>query len=169
MLGDKASAREAAIAAGVPVIPASAVLPPPEEADWDAIRARAGEIGYPLMLKASWGGGGRGMRPIAGPEELEAKVREGYKEAEQAFGRGEGYLEKMIERARHVEVQILGDHHGHLSPVGAGLLGPAAQPEGRGAGPGPLSLPGPARGALRTGAEDRAPRAATNAPARSSS
>ena len=114
MLGDKASAREAAIASGVPVIPASEVLPPPDEADWGAIRARAGEIGYPLMLKASWGGGGRGMRPISGPEELEAKVREGYKEAEQAFGRGEGYLEKMIERARHVEVQILGDHHGQI-------------------------------------------------------
>ena len=114
MLGDKASAREAAIAAGVPVIPASEVLPPPGQADWNAIRARAGEIGYPLMLKASWGGGGRGMRPIAGPDELEAKVREGQKEAEQAFGRGEGYLEKMIERARHVEVQILGDAHGGL-------------------------------------------------------
>jgi len=114
MLGDKASAREAAIAAGVPVIPASEVLAPPDAADWDAVRARAEEIGYPLMLKASWGGGGRGMRPIAGPDELEAKVREGYKEAEQAFGRGEGYLEKMIERARHVEVQILGDAHGAI-------------------------------------------------------
>jgi pyruvate carboxylase len=61
------------------------------------------------MLKASWGGGGRGMRPVNGLEELEEKVREGRREAEAAFGNGEGYLEKMITRARHVEVQILGD------------------------------------------------------------
>ncbi|MEM0923925.1 MAG: pyruvate carboxylase, partial [Pseudomonadota bacterium] len=113
-LGDKASARKAAVAAGVPVIPASEVLPDPEEADFDAIRATAAEIGYPLMLKASWGGGGRGMRPIHGPDELEEKVREGRREAEAAFGNGEGYLEKMITRARHVEVQILGDHHGNI-------------------------------------------------------
>ena len=109
-LGDKASARRVAVEAGVPVIPATEVLGD----DFDAIRKEAAEIGYPLMLKASWGGGGRGMRPIYGPEELEAKVREGRREAEAAFGNGEGYLEKMIERARHVEVQILGDRHGHI-------------------------------------------------------
>lgn len=109
-LGDKASARKVAIAAGVPVIPATEVLGD----DMDAIRAEAAEIGYPLMLKASWGGGGRGMRPIAGPDELEEKVREGRREAEAAFGNGEGYLEKMITRARHVEVQILGDKHGSM-------------------------------------------------------
>ncbi|MBY8976810.1 pyruvate carboxylase [Rhodobacteraceae bacterium NNCM2] len=114
MLGDKASARRAAIAAGVPVIPATEVLPDPEEADFDAIREQADEIGYPVMLKASWGGGGRGMRPINGPEELEEKVREGRREAEAAFGNGEGYLEKMILRARHVEVQILGDKYGDI-------------------------------------------------------
>ena len=114
MLGDKASARRAAIAAGVPVIPATDVLPDPDVADFDAIRKTAEEIGYPLMLKASWGGGGRGMRPIHGPEELEEKVREGRREAEAAFGNGEGYLEKMITRARHVEVQILGDTHGEI-------------------------------------------------------
>ncbi|MEM0944917.1 MAG: biotin carboxylase N-terminal domain-containing protein, partial [Pseudomonadota bacterium] len=104
MLGDKASARRAAIEAGVPVIPASEVLPDPAEADFDEIRERADEIGYPLMLKASWGGGGRGMRPIMNADELEEKVREGRREAEAAFGNGEGYLEKMILRARHVEV-----------------------------------------------------------------
>ncbi len=115
MLGDKASARQAAIAAGVPVIPASPVLPDPEEPGaMDAIRAMADEVGYPLMLKASWGGGGRGMRPILDPGELEAKVHEGRREAEAAFGNGEGYLEKMIQRARHVEVQILGDQHGPI-------------------------------------------------------
>jgi len=110
MLGDKASAREAAVAAGVPVIPATPVL----GEDMALIRQQAEEIGYPLMLKASWGGGGRGMRPVRGADELEAKVLEGRREAEAAFGSGEGYLEKMIERARHVEVQILGDKFGGL-------------------------------------------------------
>ena len=109
-LGDKASARRVAIAAGVPVIPATEVLGD----DFDAIKREAAEIGYPLMLKASWGGGGRGMRPITKPEELVEKVREGRREAEAAFGNGEGYLEKMILRARHVEVQILGDRHGQI-------------------------------------------------------
>jgi len=109
-LGDKASARRVAVAAGVPVIPATEVLGD----DFDAIRKEAAAIGYPLMLKASWGGGGRGMRPITRPEELVEKVREGRREAEAAFGNGEGYLEKMIERARHVEVQILGDQHGQI-------------------------------------------------------
>jgi len=109
-LGDKASARRVAIAAGVPVIPATEVLGD----DMDAVRRDAGKIGYPLMLKASWGGGGRGMRPILSEDEVEEKVLEGRREAEAAFGNGEGYLEKMILRARHVEVQILGDKHGAL-------------------------------------------------------
>ena len=109
-LGDKASARRVAIEAGVPVIPASEVLGD----DVAEARRWADEIGYPMMLKASWGGGGRGMRPIRESDELEAKVLEGRREAEAAFGSGEGYLEKMIERARHVEVQVLGDNHGGL-------------------------------------------------------
>ncbi len=109
-LGDKASARKVAIAADVPVIPATEVLGD----DMVAIKAEAAEIGYPLMLKASWGGGGRGMRPILSEDELEEKVLEGRREAEAAFGNGEGYLEKMITRARHVEVQILGDKHGEI-------------------------------------------------------
>lgn len=109
-LGDKASARRVAIQAGVPVIPATEVL----GEDFDAIKREAAEVGYPLMLKASWGGGGRGMRPINSEAELVEKVREGRREAEAAFGNGEGYLEKMILRARHVEVQLLGDTHGGL-------------------------------------------------------
>jgi len=109
-LGDKASARRVAIEAGVPVIPATEVLGD----DMAAIRKEAAEIGYPLMLKASWGGGGRGMRPIQSEDDLEEKVREGRREAEAAFGNGEGYLEKMITRARHVEVQILGDKQGEI-------------------------------------------------------
>ncbi|MCF7699745.1 pyruvate carboxylase [Loktanella sp. M215] len=109
-LGDKASARQVAIAAGVPVIPATDVLGD----DMKKIKKQAAEVGYPLMLKASWGGGGRGMRPINSEKELEEKVREGRREAEAAFGNGEGYLEKMIIKARHVEVQILGDQQGNI-------------------------------------------------------
>jgi len=109
-LGDKASARRVAIEAGVPVIPATDVLGD----DMAVVKKQAAEVGYPLMLKASWGGGGRGMRPILSEDELEAKVREGRREAEAAFGNGEGYLEKMIQRARHVEVQILGDKKGNV-------------------------------------------------------
>ena len=109
-LGVKASARRVAIEAGVPVIPATDVLGD----DMDLIRKQAAEVGYPLMLKASWGGGGRGMRPSLHEKEREEKVREGRREAEAAFGNGEGYLEKMIMRARHVEVQILGDSHGQI-------------------------------------------------------
>lgn len=109
-LGDKVSARRIAIDAGVPVIPATGVLGD----DFDHIRVQADRLGYPLMLKASWGGGGRGMRSIHGPEELQNKVLEGQREAEAAFGNGEGFLEKLIERARHVEVQILGDKAGGI-------------------------------------------------------
>ena len=109
-LGDKASARRVAIEAQVPVVPATDVL----GNDMDAIRADAAKIGYPLMLKASWGGGGRGMRPIRNAAELEEKVLEGRREAEAAFGNGEGYLERMIQRARHVEVQVLGDKFGDI-------------------------------------------------------
>ncbi|WP_323771364.1 pyruvate carboxylase [Antarctobacter sp.] len=109
-LGDKASARRVAVQAGVPVIPATEVLGD----DFDAIAKEAEEVGYPLMLKASWGGGGRGMRPIESAKELKDKVLEGRREAEAAFGNGEGYLEKMITRARHVEVQILGDKQGNI-------------------------------------------------------
>ncbi|MDP4989935.1 MAG: pyruvate carboxylase, partial [Marivita lacus] len=109
-LGDKASARRVAVEAGVPVIPATEVLGD----DWDAIKKEAEAIGFPLMLKASWGGGGRGMRPVNNAKELKEKVLEGRREAEAAFGNGEGYLEKMIIRARHVEVQILGDKQGNI-------------------------------------------------------
>ncbi|HMQ92744.1 ATP-binding protein, partial [Amaricoccus sp.] len=109
-LGDKASARRVAMEAGVPVIPATEVLPD----DMAEVRAMAEAVGYPFMLKASWGGGGRGMRPVMSAAELEDKVLEGRREALNAFGNGEGYLEKMILNARHVEVQILGDQHGGL-------------------------------------------------------
>ncbi|MEJ6714935.1 MAG: biotin carboxylase N-terminal domain-containing protein, partial [Rhodobacterales bacterium] len=81
-LGDKASARRVAIAAGVPVVPATDVLPD----DIVEVRRMAAEVGYPFMLKASWGGGGRGMRAIMSESELAEKVREGRREAEATFG-----------------------------------------------------------------------------------
>lgn len=109
-LGDKVSARHIAIAANVPVIPASEPLP----VDDVEILTIASGIGYPLMLKASWGGGGRGMRPIENEGQLLDAVRSGRREAKAAFGRDEVYLEKLIRRARHVEVQLLGDAHGNL-------------------------------------------------------
>lgn len=110
MLGDKASARRVAIEAGVPVVPATDVLPD----DMDKVREMAAEVGYPFMLKASWGGGGRGMRPIFNEDELESKVLEGRREAEASFGNGEGFLERLVTKARHVEVQVLGDQHGEI-------------------------------------------------------
>ena len=109
-VGDKAMAREVAVAAGVPVIPATEVLGD----DMELVAKQAAKVGYPLMLKASWGGGGRGMRAINGPDELVEKLLEGRREADAAFGNDEGFLEKMIIRARHVEVQILGDSHGEI-------------------------------------------------------
>ncbi len=109
-LGNKVSARAMAIEAGTPVMPATGPLPGADE----EIRKLAEEVGYPLMLKASWGGGGRGMRIIEHEGELLDQVRTGRSEAENAFGNGEVYLEKLIRRARHVEVQILGDNHGNI-------------------------------------------------------
>ncbi len=109
-LGNKVAARQLAQEAGTPVVPASAPLPD----DMQAIRAIADDIGYPLMLKASWGGGGRGMRIIRSAEELERNVLEGRREALNAFGNDEVYLERFVERARHVEVQVLGDTHGRI-------------------------------------------------------
>jgi pyruvate carboxylase len=109
-LGDKVSARHIAEEAKVPVVPATEPLPEDEE----EIRRLAAAIGYPLMLKASWGGGGRGMRPIENEAGLIEAVRSGKREAKATFGRDEVYLEKLIRRARHVEVQLLGDSHGNL-------------------------------------------------------
>ncbi len=107
-LGNKVSARELAMAAGVPVMPAT----DPLSDDPETWKKAATEIGYPVMLKASWGGGGRGMRVIRDADELVRGVTEAKREARAAFGKDEVYLEKLVERARHVEVQVLGDTYG---------------------------------------------------------
>lgn len=109
-LGNKVSARETAVAAGVPVMPATDPLP----ADVEECLKLAAGIGYPLMLKASWGGGGRGMRAIETPEDLKVQLPVARREALAAFGNDEVYLEKLVRRAHHVEVQILGDRYGNV-------------------------------------------------------
>ncbi|MBP2562667.1 pyruvate carboxylase [Neorhizobium galegae] len=109
-LGNKVAARNLAISVGVPVVPATEPLPD----DTAEVAKMAEEIGYPVMLKASWGGGGRGMRAIRDPKDLAKEVTEAKREAMAAFGKDEVYLEKLVERARHVESQILGDAHGNV-------------------------------------------------------
>ncbi|MDP3295551.1 MAG: pyruvate carboxylase [Nevskia sp.] len=109
-LGDKVAARAAAQAAKVPVLSASQALP----RDLEEVKKIAAEIGYPVMLKASWGGGGRGMRAIENEAELPSALESARRESLAAFGNDEAYFEKLIRRARHVEVQVLGDQHGNL-------------------------------------------------------
>lgn len=109
-LGNKVSARNLAVSCDVPVMPATAPLPD----DPARITTLAAGIGYPVMLKASWGGGGRGMRPILKEEGLIETVSLARREAKAAFGKDEVYFEKLVTRAQHIEVQILGDSHGNL-------------------------------------------------------
>ena len=107
-LGNKIAARDLAVEANVPVVPATEPLPD----EMTEVKKLANAIGYPLMLKASWGGGGRGMRVIRSDDDLDEQLLEAKREAAAAFGKDEIYLEKLVERARHVEVQVLGDRHG---------------------------------------------------------
>ncbi|WP_217915788.1 pyruvate carboxylase [Miltoncostaea marina] len=107
-LGNKVEARALAGRAGVPTMPATGALPD----DPAEVRRLAGEVGYPLMVKASWGGGGRGMRVVASPAELDDAVATGRREARAAFGNDEVFLERLVERAWHIEVQVLADAHG---------------------------------------------------------
>ena len=109
-LGNKVAARNLAIEVGVPVVPATEPLPD----DMEIVKKMAAEVGYPVMLKASWGGGGRGMRVIRSENDLAREVTEAKREAMAAFGKDEVYLEKLVENARHVESQILGDTHGNV-------------------------------------------------------
>ena len=104
-MGDKATARAEARAAGVPVVPGSGG----ELGDIDDARAAARSIGYPVMIKASAGGGGRGIRIAKTEQDLVAFIPQAKTEAQAAFGDGALYMERYVERARHVEVQILGD------------------------------------------------------------
>ncbi len=109
-LGNKVAARNLAASAGVPTMPAT----PPLPAALQECTELARRIGYPVMLKASWGGGGRGMRVVESDEQLTELLPVARREAKAAFGNDEVYLEKLVRRARHIEVQILGDSHGEL-------------------------------------------------------
>jgi acetyl-CoA carboxylase biotin carboxylase subunit len=115
LMGDKAAAREAARAAGLPVVPGTPVLPPHLPAD--ALHAAAEGVGYPLMVKAVAGGGGKGLRRVAQREGLQSAMDIARSEARSAFGDGSIYLEHVIANPRHVEVQLLGDHHGLVVPM----------------------------------------------------
>jgi len=110
LLGDKTAARRLAAAAGVSVLPGTEnPVSSPEEA-----QKVAAEIGFPVIVKAAMGGGGRGMRVVQDPAQLAARLEEAQGEAKSAFGDASVFLEKFLPRARHIEVQILADEHGNL-------------------------------------------------------
>jgi acetyl-CoA carboxylase biotin carboxylase subunit len=114
LMGDKARARRAMKKAGVPVLPGS---DGPVESEEKAQKV-AKDLGYPVIIKAVAGGGGRGMRIVRAAGELGKSLKTAQREAEAAFGVGDVYLEKYVENPRHVELQVLGDHHGQVVHLG---------------------------------------------------
>jgi acetyl-CoA carboxylase biotin carboxylase subunit len=114
LLGDKARARRAMKKAGIPILPGSDGPVDSEERAQKIAR----DLGYPIIIKAVAGGGGRGMRVIRSAAELGKALKTAQREAEAAFGVGDVYLEKYVERPRHVEFQVLGDHHGAVVHLG---------------------------------------------------
>jgi acetyl-CoA carboxylase biotin carboxylase subunit len=115
LMGSKTAARVAAMKAGVPVVPGTE-RPFGDDATDDMITAAATTIGYPILVKAVAGGGGKGMRGVAEPGDLLGAVRTARSEAGAAFGDASVYLERRLIRPRHIEVQLLGDHHGTVLP-----------------------------------------------------
>jgi len=113
-MGDKVSARQAAASLGIPVVPGS------KEGFTSAAqaKARADEIGFPLLLKASAGGGGRGMRIVGDPSAFAESFQQATAEAEAAFGRPDVYLERFFPKVRHIEIQVFGDRHGNYVHLG---------------------------------------------------
>ena len=114
-MGSKTAARDAAVEAGVPVVPGTAA-PFDVTAPAEAIAVEAARIGFPLLVKAVAGGGGKGMRDVNAPEDLAAAVRMARSEAMAAFGDAAVYLERRLIAPRHIEIQLLGDHHGTILP-----------------------------------------------------
>jgi acetyl/propionyl-CoA carboxylase alpha subunit len=115
-MGSKTAAKERMAAAGVPTLP-GAVIGASGRLDAAALRGAAEVIGYPLLVKAAFGGGGRGMRIVAGPDELADAVDGARREAASAFGDGTVFLERYVDRPRHVEVQVFGDTAGTVVPL----------------------------------------------------
>src|SRR5208282_2777591 len=111
-LGDKVAARKIAAASNVPVVPGL------ETVDAAAAREFSGRVGFPILVKAAAGGGGRGMRVVTSLENLEAALEAASREAQAAFGDGRVFLEKYLARPRHIEVQILGDEFGNVVAMG---------------------------------------------------
>ena len=107
-MGYKTAAREKMVAAGVPVVPGATLDEP------DALPRIAEEIGYPVMLKAAGGGGGKGMRLVESPDALMSALERAQSEARKAFGDDTVYVEKFISEPRHIEIQVLGDEHGNV-------------------------------------------------------
>jgi len=114
LMGDKARARKAMKKAGLPLLPGS---DGPVDGEEKALKT-AQAIGYPVIIKAVAGGGGRGMRVVRNPAEIAHALRTAQREAEAAFGVGDVYIEKYLENPRHIEFQILGDHHGNVLHLG---------------------------------------------------
>jgi acetyl-CoA carboxylase biotin carboxylase subunit len=114
LLGDKARAKKAMKKAGVPMLPGS---DGPVTGEEQALKV-AKDVGYPVIIKAVAGGGGRGMRVVRNPGELPNALRTAQREAEAAFGNGDVYVEKYLENPRHIEFQIIGDHHGNVVHLG---------------------------------------------------
>ncbi len=113
-MGDKLEARRAALAIGLPIVPGSPALPE----DPSAALTEAARLGYPVLIKAAFGGGGKGMRLCAGPGELQSSLEMARRESQRAFGASTVYIEKVIARPRHVEVQVLADLHGNAIHLG---------------------------------------------------
>ncbi len=111
--GDKVASKRLAREANVPIVPGAE----PAVASLEEVRAAASDIGFPIIIKASFGGGGRGMRVVQNADELAGKLEEAQREAGAAFGRPEVFVERFVRRAKHIEVQILGDMHGNLVHV----------------------------------------------------
>jgi len=114
LLGDKVAARQIAQKVGAPLVPGT----PGPVSGVEEVRAFAEEYGYPIAIKAAFGGGGRGFKVVNKPEELELRFESAVSEAISAFGRGECYVERFVDRPRHVETQILGDGKGRIVVVG---------------------------------------------------
>jgi acetyl-CoA carboxylase, biotin carboxylase subunit len=114
LMGEKEQARREMAAAGVPIVPGSEGI----VGDAESAAAEASRIGYPVIIKASAGGGGRGMRVVRTRDELLPLWETARHEAQQSFGIPDVYLEKFIERPRHIEFQVLGDHHGNVLHLG---------------------------------------------------